>query len=123
MLIITDTCFWTHSIRLFNAKILDVRLLLLEFDLLTTNRVLEEIENYRLGHFVSIKRFEILPISDEAFNKYPELSEMDIQDGSLVIAYDQLQREDAFILTEIKLKLLLLNNWVLLIKLYIIAYF
>ena len=100
MLILSDTCFWTHSIRIFQEKILDVRPILLNFDLYTTDRVLEEVYNYKLENFVPLNETTIIPIFDEDFGEYPELSGMDIQDGSLVIAYDQIENEDPLILTD-----------------------
>jgi len=90
MLLLMDTCAWSHSEILETEHIFDIRPFLGKFRVGATEEILKELKYYRLHIFVSLQDLFLVPLSssewEQALQKYPTLEALDKADQSLVIA-------------------------------------
>lgn len=101
MLFLIDTCFWNHISFLYDQNILDLRQVLENFRLGLTNLVKTEIKRYQLHKFVPLEQILIIPIEESDFTKkYKDITYLDKEDQSLIIAYDKFKKENPLILTD-----------------------
>ncbi len=101
MIFLIDTCFWNHSFRLFQEKILDIRPLILKYNLGITDAVIAEIKHFNLDSYVPLNQIYIIPISDSEFDhSYKDISYLDREDQTLIVSYDKIASDTPVILTD-----------------------
>ncbi len=90
MFLFIDTCFWGHVVELANKNQLDLRPILFQYRVGTTEETWKEMRHFRLDPFVAKKDLYVAPVSrvdlQEALVRYPTLKEYDIADQTLIIA-------------------------------------
>ena len=101
MIILTDTCFWSHSKEIHDAGILDIREILLEYRWGYTPSVQEEINYWGLDDFIKESIAIMFPVSQKEIQSLtsqdPLLESLDQADQELLIA---CRRESGLILSD-----------------------
>jgi hypothetical protein len=101
MILLIDTCFWSHTKHLHDANVLDIREYIVAFRWGYTLAVQKEIEHFELDDFIHADMAIMFPVSvDErqhAFKQAPSITELDDADQELIIA---CRRESGLILSD-----------------------
>ncbi len=101
MILLTDTCFWSHAKQLHDAKVLDMREHIAAFRWGYTLAVQKEIKHFELDDFVRADRAIMFPVSagerQNARTQAPSITELDDADQELIIA---CRRERGLILSD-----------------------
>ena len=88
MILLTDTCFWTHLFDLYSFGKIDLRKFLKYFKWGLTEEVLNEINALKIENFFPKSDSFIIPLNKieltNFLSKYPFLSELDMADQTLV---------------------------------------
>lgn len=101
MVLFLDTCFWSHCLQLYTAQIWDIRPILLQFRLGSTQEVMKEISYYHLDSFVPVDRILLVSIADNDYETYHQyLPPLDRANQSLLIAMRKMAYEDPVVLTD-----------------------
>ena len=104
MFLLLDTCFCLHCEELYRNNIFDIRPLLKNFFLATTEAVKEELIHYKLNKFLPISEFVIFPLESEDIqeiqDKNTSLNELDKADQSLWVVGDKNKKDIIIILTD-----------------------
>jgi hypothetical protein len=101
MILLIDTCFWSHAKQLHDAKILDPRECIAAFRWGYTIAVQEEIQHFKLDDFVHADKAIMFPVSagerQNTIKHAPSIAELDDADQELIIA---CRREGGLILSD-----------------------
>ncbi len=101
MLLLTDTCFWSHAEELNRNDVWDIRTILFSFRICTTGAVKAEILHFHLEDFVPLDRIFLVPVSRQDFRTYSGLlPDLGPADQSLIIASRKNVQENPIILTD-----------------------
>ena len=65
MIILTDTCFWSHSKEIHDAGILDIREILYDYRWGYTPSIQEEINHWKLDDYIKDDVAIMFPVSDD----------------------------------------------------------
>ncbi|NMC07277.1 MAG: hypothetical protein GYA24_18815 [Candidatus Lokiarchaeota archaeon] len=101
MILLIDTCFWSHAKDLHDGGIIDIRQELGAFRWGYSPAVQKEIQHFKLGDFARADKAIVFPVSKEerqALAKHsPAAASLDDADQELIIA---CQREHGLILSD-----------------------
>lgn len=101
MILLIDTCFWSHAKDLHDGGIIDTREFLDTFRWGYSPAVQKEIQHFKLGDFARADKAIVFPVSTEerkVFEKRsPTAASLDDADQELIIAS---QREHGMILSD-----------------------
>ena len=101
MMLLIDTCFWSHAHQLFLAKIWDIRPILTHFRLGSTEEVSKELYHFNLHHFVPIDRILLVSVLENDYMTYQRyIPPLDRTDQSLLIAMRKISHEEPILLTD-----------------------
>jgi len=101
LILLTDTCFWSHAKSLHDGGILDARVYLATFRWGYTPAVQKEIKHFKLDDYARADTAIVFPVSKDerqAFAKQsPAATDLDDADQELIIT---CQREQGLILSD-----------------------
>jgi len=104
MFLLLDTCFCLHCEELYSNNIFDIRPLLKNFFLATTEAVKEELIHYKLNKFLPISEFVLFPLEFEDILKIKDdnalVNELDNADQTLWIVGENNKKDEIIILTD-----------------------
>jgi hypothetical protein len=101
VVLLIDTCFWSHAKSLHEGGILDARKYLDAFRWGYTPAVQKEVRHFQLDDFARADKAIVFPVSKEEFqalvNRSPTAAELDDADQELIIT---CKREHGMILSD-----------------------